>query len=171
MAKIGRQPSSNGFRLALRGSRKRRRPQVPQRPQVLQLPRATQVPHAGDASRGCRTSHVPQVPRAAGAAGARKSVRIRSPELRPGRIFVKRTREIRFLESRGRGGPNVGIWRSGGVGPMSATVYPAWRMGWVTKWVLVKNMVRLRSAGLYGGPSDADVRARPDVEGPGADVC
>ena len=62
---------------------------------MLQLPRATQVPHAGDASRGCRTSHVPQVPRAAGAAGARKSVRIRSPELRPGRIFVKRTREIR----------------------------------------------------------------------------
>ena len=46
----------------------------------------------------------------------RKSVRFRSPDLHPGRIFMKRTRGIRFLGSRGRWEPNWGIlsWGVGG---------------------------------------------------------
>ena len=56
----------------------------------------------------------------------RKSVRFRSPDLPPGRIFMKRTRGIRCLGSRGRWEPNLGILSWGGGGPMYAIVYPAW---------------------------------------------
>ena len=43
-----------------------------------------------------------------------KSVRLRSPDLPPGRIFMKRTRGIRFFGSRGRWEPNWGILSLGG---------------------------------------------------------
>ena len=54
----------------------------------------------------------------------RKSVRFGSPDLPPGRIFMKRTRGIRFLGSRGSGEPNWVILGWGGGGPMYAIVYP-----------------------------------------------
>ena len=54
----------------------------------------------------------------------RKSVRFRSPDPSPGRIFMKRTRGIRFFGSRGRWEPNWGILSWGGGGPMYAIVYP-----------------------------------------------
>ena len=53
----------------------------------------------------------------------RKSVRFKSPDLPPGRIFMKRTRGIGFLGSRGRWEPNLGILNWGDGGPMYAIVY------------------------------------------------